>query len=299
MTDVLKDLAEASFNGVIFPVEMASTDGGQRLVEHEALLRRGADVEMTGQRPYSGSLTIPFINTATLTRRYGEMFPAKRFDVLAAFESSRIGTLTHPTYGTFQAAIKSWRETLEADTRNGCRWVVEWVEHNGQASNLLNNAAQPPVTSLNSVNTNATAANDLMAASGQPFAPVQPLVSEKLDYLEAQPRTFSEVSDAFRQMLQPVQVNLGDPVFAQPGTYSVLRSLLDLRAQLYALESLYRPTAEQVRLYTLPVDMSLWQVSLAVYGDATRTQYILGANAISNPLVIGAGTVLTILPVEA
>lgn len=299
MADALSRLAECAINGVIFPVETADTEGGQDTVEHTAYRRRGSDVEMTGQRAYSGTLRVPLINTAPLVARYGQLFPGKRFDLLSVLEAPRIVTLTHPTFGTFPAAIKSWKETAAPDNRDGVVFELQWVEHNGSASILLDDSDAPPTTTISSTADKASAADAAMATSGVTgYVPVASTINAKLNYLEAAPRSYTEVSDAFRQMLQPVLGNLAMPGFGEPGAYAALRALLDLQNDLYSLRSLYQPTADQLRFYRLPVDMALWEVSLSVYGSSAYTRLILGANAITQPLSIPAGTVLTILPLN-
>ena len=50
------------------------------------------------------------------------------------------------------------------------------------------------------------------------------------------------------------------------------------------------------RYYTVPSGMALWEVSLAVYGTAARVRDLLGANTITDPLAVPAGTVVTVLP---
>jgi len=42
--------------------------------------------------------------------------------------------------------------------------------------------------------------------------------------------------------------------------------------------------------------MALGEVSLAVYGTAARVRDLLGANTITDPLAVPAGTVVTVLP---
>jgi prophage DNA circulation protein len=65
---------------------------------------------------------------------------------------------------------------------------------------------------------------------------------------------------------------------------------------VYDLRSRYAPTMVQARFFTVPETMALWQVARLVYGDASLTTLLRAANAISDPLAVAAGTVLTILP---
>ena len=122
MTDVLRELQEASYEGLAFPVESAETQGGHDFAQHVAYRRRGADMEWTGLRAYSGTLTVPIFETPALVARYGSALDL-RFDLQQKFEGTPIGVLAHPTFGTFRAAITDWSEPLDANTRHHGNWV--------------------------------------------------------------------------------------------------------------------------------------------------------------------------------
>ena len=51
MSQPLDTLAEATYEGVPFPVSTLSVEGGHDFAEHTAYLRRGADMEPCGQKP--------------------------------------------------------------------------------------------------------------------------------------------------------------------------------------------------------------------------------------------------------
>ena len=134
MTDALKDLPDAEYNGIRFPVERAEWQGGNDLVEHTAYRRPGADIEPTGRKPYRGSFVIPLINTPALVARYGQLFPGLRYDLVTAFEDRPIATLWHPTLGQLVAAIGDVSETASAEDRGGVRLTVQWVEHDASVA---------------------------------------------------------------------------------------------------------------------------------------------------------------------
>lgn len=298
MPDALKELPEASFAGVRFPVESADTEGGQDVVEHVAYRRRGADLEPTGQRPYKGTLTVPLINTEALVKRYGQLFPGLRYDLLRAFEDTPLGELVHPTYGVFTACIASWRETVAPDRRDGVIFTVTWTEHYGQASRLLGPDGTTPTNPASATQQRADAADAAMShadASGT-YTPVADTVSSQLAYLESATRTPTEVQSAVRQMLAPVTANLALPAFAGADAHPAVVALIELRASVYRLRALYDPTRDGTRLYTVPQTAPLWQVSQDVYGDCSQVALLLSANVVSRPNAVPAGTVLTVPP---
>ncbi len=135
MSDLLKTLAEFSFQDIVFPVVSADTEGGEDMVEHQAQGKRGADLEPTGQKPFKGQFRIACLNG--MAAPYGDVFNDRYTDIMTAFASSPIGTLVHPTKGTFQAGIISYKEVLDPHTRNGVYIDVQWVEHNGTTTVLI------------------------------------------------------------------------------------------------------------------------------------------------------------------
>jgi prophage DNA circulation protein len=149
-------LQECSYEGIRFPIVIAETDGGHDLVRHKAHGRRGADLEPVGQKEYTGNLQIPLVDK--LWQPYGDEFTGTYAALIAMFESTPIGQLTHPTKGTFTVGIESWKEKLDPDVRNGVWLDVTWVEHNATALIDANGASN--------VSTSAAAADTAMAAIG-------------------------------------------------------------------------------------------------------------------------------------
>ena len=117
-------IPEASYRGILFPVESADVDGGTDFVEHTAYRRRGADMEPAGLKAYKGSLTIPLLNTGPLVQRYGTLWPDLRADLVQMFSDNPIGTLIHPTWGSLEVAILSWSTKDSPDLRNGQRLTL-------------------------------------------------------------------------------------------------------------------------------------------------------------------------------
>lgn len=296
MTDALSLLPEASFDGLVFPVERAETQGGNDLVEHVAYRRPGADIEPTGRKAYRGSLTIPLINTPALVARYGELFPGLRYDLLTRFADRPIATLVHPTMGQLQAAIGEVSETAAPDDRSGVRLTVNWIEHDASVALLIgsDDSALPTNASQNV----ERLADDADKANAKTlgYAATKATIAQQVAFLDAAPRGFTQVGDALRQMLAPITANLALPALTLASAHAARGTLLALQAGVFALRAQLIPSPAQQRQYTTPASMALWEVSLAVYGRADLGTLIASANVIPNPLVIPAGRTLTILP---
>jgi prophage DNA circulation protein len=295
-------LQPCSFEGVLFPITEADTTGGHDSVKHTALRRRGADVESTGQRPYSGKLTIPFING--LVGWPNDLFPNRRFDLLRVFESTPIGTLSHPTYGTFQIHVDSWHEKLDPNVRNGCYFDVEWTEHNAGASLLLSDDASVPQDAPTATTVAASTADAAMEAASPSgsWTPTTPIVEEQLAFLEEKTRTYAEITASLTVMVAVVETNLALAEFDGSSTtrfveqHEAVVALESLRGSMLKLRSRYLPQAERQRIYTVPSTMALFEIAQLVYGDASKASLLLSANAIRDPLVVPGGTKLVVLP---
>lgn len=296
MTDALTNLPEASYDGLIFPVERADWTGGNDLVEHVAYRRPGADIEPTGRKAYRGSLTIPLINTPALVARYGELFPGLRFDLLTRFADRPIATLVHPTLGQITAAIGEVSEVAEATDRSGVRLTVQWIEHDASVALLVgeDDTALPTNASQNVERLAGDADKANAATAG--YQATKATVASQVAFLDAAPRSFTQVNDALRQMFAPINANLALPSLAPASAHAARGAVLALQAGVFRLRAQIIPSPAQQRTYTTPAPMALWEVSRAVYGRADLGALVASANVISNPLVIPAGRTLTILP---
>jgi len=228
MSDYLKDLAEFSYEGIRFPAQAAETMGGNDFVKHVAYRRRGADVEYTGQRAYSGSFTIPLVNSPQLVARYGDLASGVRYDLLNAFETTPIGSLQHPTYGLITAAIEEWSEPIDAGVRNGFVWTVKWSEHNATAGLLLGPDGALPTDTDATVETRAETA-DTLGAGVAGYRPTAPTARSQMTFLASAPRSYTQVNDAFRQMTDVVAFNLALPGMVGPSSNAATPAPLDLR----------------------------------------------------------------------
>lgn len=297
MTDALSQLPECSYDGLIFPVERCDWQGGNDLVEHTAYRRPGADVEPTGRRALRGSLVVPLVNTERLVARYGQLFPGLRFDLLTRFEETPIGALMHPTLGRITVGIGEISESNGPEDRGGVRLTVQWVEHNASVALLISDTASgEPTDAAASTEQLATTADAQVAALDPNYSPMASVVTERLAYLNAAVRTYTQVAESIQRMLAPVTANLALAALSTASAHAAVAACYALRAAVYALRDRLIPSAAQQRFYVTPREMALWEVSLAVYGRADYEQLLRAANSVSDPTTIRAGKRLVVLP---
>ena len=288
-------LSEATYEGIVFPVVDAPVEGGNDFAEHTAYRRPGADMEPTGWRALSGSLTIPLINTAGLVARYGVLWPDLRTVLLDAFRATPRGALSHPLLGNLTVGITDVQQSGSADVRNGVTLTVRWKEHNASVSLAVGAdgvVTTDPTTTLNTRAAEADAAGAPLAG----YTPVADTIDEQATFLEEAPRNYSEVTGALGRMDAAVAANIALPSVQALDGYAANVALLELRSALLSYRTRFVPGDASLRYYVVPTTMSVAKVAVAAYGSLAGLSLVLAANTFLDPLNIASGTVLTILP---
>jgi prophage DNA circulation protein len=289
-------IPEASYRGILFPVESADVDGGTDFVEHVAYRRRGADMEPAGLKAYKGSLTIPLINTGPLVQRYGTLWPDLRADLVQMFSDHPIGTLIHPTWGSLEVAILSWSTKDSPDLRNGQRLTVQWQEHNASLASLIaldGAVTTDPTTTVQSL----AATADELSAGKAGYIPLAPVFSATMTALEApEVLAYSEVLAAFSALFGAIAYALTLSSMTGLDAAAAYAALLTLRVATQGYYARFAPGISGVRYFVVPADMGVCEIAASVYGDLSKTSLLYAANSFTDPLIVPAGTVVTVLP---
>lgn len=291
MADILATLQSARYNGVAFVLSHWTVDGGHDAVHHKAYRRRGADLDWTGQREYTGTFRVPLLENV-----HGSGFTGPYYDLIAAFEASAIGTLSTPTKGNFDALIQNWHEEGDADVRDGVWLTVQWTEHNATASLLLSDPTTGPVDTPAAAEAQAQTADDA-GASFVGYLPVLATVQDQLAVIESGVATYATVTGALRTIDAACAANLALPsIVGEVAAHDVVAALEALRATLVSLQSRYLPATDRITYYTPAVAMADYEIAYSVYGSAQYASLIRKANPIADPGAYPAGIKLTILP---
>jgi len=289
-------IPEASYRGVLFPVESADVDGGTDFVEHTAYRRRGADMEPTGLKAYKGSLTIPLLNTGPLVQRYGTLWPDLRADLVQMFSDNPIGTLIHPTWGSLEVAILSWSTKDAPEVRNGQRLTVQWQEHNASLAALIalyGAVTTDPTTTVQSLATTA----DTLSAGKAGYVPLAPVFTSTMTLLESSlVLPYSEVQGAFSVLFGAIAYALSLPSMTGLDAAAAYAALLTLRVATQGYYARFAPGIAGVRYFVVPADMGVCEIAASVYNDISKTSLLYAANSFPDPLLVPAGTVVTVLP---
>jgi Mu-like prophage DNA circulation protein len=295
--DIFADtILEASYEDVKFPVSDEEAELGNDSVDHVAYLRPGAEIEPTGWKARSGSMTAVLFNDIE-----DDLWPGRYNQLIDVVRRKPLGSLVHPVEGLMTAIINSIHRTTTAQDRSGVRLKISWKEHNASASSLASFSNATRVDTPDIAAKQAAAADEAMAlaAPSGGYTSVLSTILAELDALETQVRTVSEIESSLRIMESAVTEQIESSLFADITGYDAVVALVSLRASIVRLRPRYLPDASLIRQYVVPVTMSAWAVSLQVYGNANKADLILTANCIPDVLFIAAGSVLQILPIES
>lgn len=292
-----RTLNRCSYEGVEFPCSDFDVKGSKSRAEHTTYKGDGADIEPTGRDAYSGSFTVPLYNGVD---NVNDWFPGRYYDLLGAFEASRIGQLVHPTKGQFDVHIDSWEEKASASARNGILLTVSWTEHNASAGKLIDGQRDNPERSTETAAAEVDA--ELLAfdsvhdfqtiPAGYPYAG---LVDTALASV-SQGATRADIESGTREITSAASdlINLPDleSVDAHPAVWAAEK----MRASAYRLREKMLPNAQRASIYVVPQDMTIWKIAASIYGNAAKASLLTSANAILNPLKVPAGQRLLVPP---
>lgn len=282
---------------VRFPVQGARATGGHDSAKHVAYRRDGADFEPTGLKAYEGTLTVPLLDVPALNRRYGTMVPGVRTALIEAFEANPIGRLTHPFRGVLLVMLGDWTETMDPENRSGTIMEVTWMKQDPAGGDFISESRLPDAArDAPTAGAAADTAVDALPA-GRPtgYTAMGPAVTSALLTLGVAP-SVTAVLTTFRDLHASVDANVALPALLAVAGAPALLAHERLRAALYVARAALFPGLGDARTYVVPRAAPVWQIAQDVYGNASLTSLIFAANAVRDPSVIPAGTVLTILP---
>ena len=180
--------------------------------------------------------------------------------------------------------------------RNGQRLKVTFEEHNGSLASLVGLDGSVTTDPTTTVQTR-TAQADALGAAFPGYAPTSATIAAQMTTLEsATTLTSSEITAAFRTMNAAVDNNLALPSLATTAAHDAVVALLAVRVSLQSYYARFAPNVSSVRYYLLPAEMSVAEIAQTVYGDISRVSLLYAANSFVDPLMVPAGTLVTVLP---
>lgn len=285
---------------IYFPAVDVTTQSGHEAAKHTALRVRGADIEPTGQKPYTVKMRIALLED--LEQAGGGTWDDGPWQdvyrrLVECFEANPIGTLSHPLRGPMTVLVEDWDDKIDAGIRDGVFLDVTFVEHNADSGldglSRTRAADDPPTRAT------AQAASADAAAAGLSVAPTPmvPRIGAMLDALDAA-EGYGATAGLVDAELAAARANLALPGVAESYRYRLATELLV--AALYDVRTYYLGTREP-GVYVVRAPMSLARIAALpeVYGDPGLATLLRQANRVSDPVLVPVSTRLVVPPVAS
>lgn len=300
MPSAFDSLKRASFDGNEFPYDSLETVGGIRDHVHEYPHADGGAPEKLGRKLYTWKFRANFHATF---QSYPNLWPGTINTLIGLFESSRTKQLVVPTRGKFDAYCVNWSIHTENRIRSGEKADIEFREDLAQtfltASLTVTTAltALGPSASLLAAQLDAQRAG--MSANDQSlFDKVKNAATAVFAVADGAALYGNQLESKLRSLDQIIQQADRLPV-----TLSATgANLADALRQVWAdtrklLNDLQGKEGGGLQSFTVPVTMSVAQVSAAIFGgDATHGQDLMQLNALTDGYRVQAGTVIRYYP---
>lgn len=293
MSGILGNLRRASFDFISFACSSFSVRGGARIHQHEYRHTPGSVLEKLGRRAYMIDFNAFF---STQTRTYPDAFPGDFSDLVDRFDRMVTSELVVPILGAIQAVCVDWPIDVDyARMRDGVRVKLSFLE---DTQNELIQGGSVMQLSPTIMAMSAEKVVDAAEATGVDTKKYQSLVelAEQIDELgqdaanvgQAYIDAVSEIVSAC-QSIHDTAAELADPV-----NWPVAQSVRKLGAQAIKLRSNMKRRARPLSSFTTDRKMSVVEVAILLYADASRAVEIMQLNSLDDPLNIPTNTTLRV-----
>jgi DNA circularisation protein len=304
MADDFSTLARASFAGIEFPLLSCRMRGSSRNHVHIYAHVPGGDVEKLGRNLYEIEMHIPFLTSATAySTQASPLWPTRLALLRGLFEAETTDWLVIPTVGRIKAYATEWEQEMQGNVHNGEHASFKFLEDQSAAfllAGLITTVTKSVSSTAQQLSTITTAmaladqlgpqrdrslfetiqrtANDLLAFRDQAEL-AGSLITEKVAMLTS---LCNEADRTVQAMKDPVNWQLVEAV----------KELWDAARQFG--EAIVGPQ-NAFATYTLPLRMTIGQVSMAIFGTTDKAMDLLQLNPIDNAFDIPAGIVVRYL----
>lgn len=280
-------LPRASFAGVEFPVKAYRVRGGLRHHVHEYPHVPGGDLEKLGRKLYEIEFDCSFQATFPA---WPAIWPGRLALLRSLFEAETTGTLVIPSIGPIQACALDWDQEFVSRVLTGEDAKFKFIEDQESAF-AFQKLVKVEVGSLGSL-------GDKVRLEVERFDIPRTLFEQLFDIINAV-LAIQDQADLYDDLLARKigliaslcrDIDRRIDNFQDPDHYPVLDALKDLWFAAQELAGAADEQASTFALFTVPQDMTIGQVSAAIYGDTTHATELLKLNPIQDALKVPAGT---------
>ena len=306
MPEAFDKLQPFSFAGHKFPYKSYSIRGGIRDHVHEYPHSPGGAPEKLGRKLYEIQVNGIFLEEkamqASQRARYGaQLFLAQVNGLRALFEDQVTDSLVIPHVGSIKAYAIGWEE--KADTRNRSGIEVDMTFREDQEGAFVFEVLQlGPTTLPERVDTLDDVRARLYAGRQEPslFAQINTVANSLLAIKDQNDLYGSLIASkiySLSALLGRVDTEVDD--MNDPDNLELLEAVHALWDAVNQLGNDMQSKSVDLRNFTVPLLMSVTDVSNAIYGNASKATDIMQLNALENPMAIPAGTSVRYYPVAA
>jgi prophage DNA circulation protein len=284
---------------VEFPVRHVQVHGSGRKHIHEYSHSPGGAIEKLGRKLYEIRMSCPFMETFDL---YPNLWPLGLDSLRNSFERQDTGDLTIPTLGTIKAICDDWSQMMEARVQSGEEVELAFTEDQSQLF-LVDEIIGNGQTRINDTFVRfEDEVNKLTPEQASIFDGIRDAANGVLAFVD-QARAFGMLLQAKLDGLETLiaeadaDITFGNGILQDPENFFLWNSLRDLWASANQLTSDIFQQQIQLQTFIVPMTMSIADVSVAIYGDATHAVDLLQTNAsFDDAFAIVAGTKINYYP---
>lgn len=303
---ILEKAKPAEFAGIKLLVDRVDVTWAHRIHLHEYPHRASAALEKLGRRPYEFKVSANFDEGA---KSYPNLYPVSLNALRQIFEEERSADLVLPTFGTIRAFLSMNVQQWSAASLSGEHCDLSFIE---DASEVFTLEAQ--------IGTSAKAIeeklDDLFFLTKKIYPPLGEWgdLGDLTGIEEPMPGLFDSLDDAVREFAAiGDQVELGGQlleakalkiagycaqiektvgIFGRPAGAAAHDVLKEIWSDALRVAKDIQGKSNPIATFTVPVPMSIQDVSRRVFGTTERSFDLMQLNAVDDPLLIPAATVL-------
>lgn len=286
-------LQRAAFGGIQFPVESYEIVGGIRDAVHEYGHVDGGDPERLGRKLYTVRMKPLFHGTF---KEYPNLYPSGLSKLIEKFEASSVEDLVVPTTGTMRAYCVNWTRRVAMRVRSGEALELEFREDSIGDRNYEVVDFDRDKMYLGPLEVELGKSPDLLSQVFGALADLQNAVNEVTSYLDTAEMYGNLLEAKLLQVKAIVEELHRFDGMQEAENYRVFNALQDLAAATSDALDNIQGKSSGLEEYIVPTVMSVQQISMAVFGDASGAMDILQLNPIEKAHEVRAGTVVRYYP---
>lgn len=290
MPAVFDQLKRAEFDGLEFPVKRVTVKGQYRHHTHEYLKTPGGLNEKMARGLYTIEMVAAFdVNISGFNGSQSPLWPTVLDAMRKKYEQGITSDLVIPTIGTIRAFQTTWDQEMDVKVRSGEGVTLTFLED--QSEELLTEAlADVDVASVGSSASKLEGLTKPMKPRPNLFDSIQDAANalfalkDQADMYGA--RVEAQIG-ALTGLIREADNDLAE--LQDPSNYKIVDALHELADAAIALGRRATGSRTEPRVYVVPKQMTVSQISTAVFGDATHAIELMQTNVFDDPFSVPAG----------